>query len=111
VRKLAERSGVATKDIGAFIESIMEAAGSTERGVEDIREVTRRTAGDAQNQTQVASQMVNSARSLEEVIARFKVREEGPETQRAIEELKEKKRELTDALQKIEASMAELKKT
>jgi methyl-accepting chemotaxis protein len=110
VRKLAERSAAATKDIGAFIESIMEAAGSTERGVEDIREVTRRTAGDAQNQTTVASQLVTSARSLEEVIARFKVREEGPETQRAIEELKLKKRELTDALQKIEASMAELKK-
>jgi methyl-accepting chemotaxis protein len=110
VRKLAERSGVATKDIGAFIESIQEAAGSTERGVEDIREVTRRTAGDAQNQTHVASAMVASARSLADVIARFKVRQDGPETLRAIEELKQKKRELTDALEKIEESMAELKR-
>jgi hypothetical protein len=44
------------------------------------------------------------------VIARFKVRQDGPETLRAIEELKQKKRELTEALEKIEESMAELKR-
>ncbi len=73
VRKLAERSGVATKDIGAFIESIQEATDEAARSMENIRTVARRTSGDAQDQTRVAGEMVESARALAEVIARFKV--------------------------------------
>src|SRR2546428_6333019 len=37
VRKLAERSSNATKDIGAFIESIQEATGDAIRSMEEIR--------------------------------------------------------------------------
>jgi methyl-accepting chemotaxis protein len=73
VRKLAERSGVATKDIGAFIESIQEATDEAARSMENIRTVARRTSGDAQEQTRVAGEMVESTRALDEVIARFKV--------------------------------------
>jgi methyl-accepting chemotaxis protein len=100
VRKLAERSGAATKDIGAFIESIQEATDEAGRAMEEIREVTRGTADESQRQTEVAGAVVASTRALGEAIARFKVRaaEDPMEAARAIERLRAKKADLARAL-------------
>ena len=76
-------------------------------------EVTRRTADDARNQTQVAGAVVASASALAEAIARFKVRgaEDPLEAARALDALRAKKSELEGALQKLEADMAALAKS
>ena len=113
VRKLAERSGVATKDIAAFIESIQEATDDAGRAMEEIREVTRHTADDAKDQTKVAGAVVVSAHTLEESIARFKVRagEDPIQTARLLEQLKAKKAELVDALAALDAELAGVKRS
>jgi len=100
VRKLAERSGAATKDIAAFIESIQEATDDAGRAMEEIREVTRTTADDSQKQTAIAGAVVASAHALGEAIARFKVRlgDDPVEAARALERLKAKRADLTRAL-------------
>ena len=54
--------------------SISDCASSASRKPAFIaRTVARRTSGDAQDQTRVAGEMVESTRALDEVIARFKV--------------------------------------
>jgi len=110
VRKLAERSGVATKDIGAFIESIQEAADEVARAMDEIRQVARLTQGGADDQTRVATQVVESARQLAEAIARFKVRTGGDTlgTARALELLRADKSALEAQLARIELELAEL---
>jgi len=100
VRKLAERSGAATKDIAAFIESIQEATDEAGRAMEEIRDVTRGTADESQRQTEVAGAVVASTRALGEAIARFKVRtvDDPVEAARALERLRAKRADLLRAL-------------
>jgi methyl-accepting chemotaxis protein len=100
VRKLAERSGTATKDIAAFIESIQEATDEAGRAMEEIREVTRTTADDSKQQNEIASQVVTAAHALGEAIARFKVRsaDDPLEAVRAVERLRMRKADLQRAL-------------
>jgi methyl-accepting chemotaxis protein len=100
VRKLAERSGAATKDIAAFIESIQEATDEAGRAMEEIRDVTRGTADESKSQIDVARAVVASAHSLAEAIARFKVRaaDDPVEAARAIERLRARKADLQRAL-------------
>ena len=100
VRKLAERSGAATKDIAAFIESIQEATDEAGRAMEEIREVTRGTADESQTQTQVAGAVVTSTRALGETIARFKVRsvDDPVQAARVLERLRARKADLARAL-------------
>jgi methyl-accepting chemotaxis protein len=100
VRKLAERSGAATKDIAAFIESIQEATDDAGSAMEEIREVTRGTADESQKQTEIAGAVVASAQSLAEAIARFKVRatDDPVEAARALERLRARKVDLQRAL-------------
>jgi twitching motility protein PilJ len=73
VRKLAERSSSATKDIGAFIETIQGATDEAVQAMEEIRGVTRTTAQGTVEQTRAATELVEAARALGEAIARFKV--------------------------------------
>ncbi|MCA9671202.1 MAG: methyl-accepting chemotaxis protein [Myxococcales bacterium] len=73
VRKLAERSSSATKDIGAFIETIQEATAEAVKAMEEIRVVTRSTADGAVSTTRSADEMVVAADQLGAAIARFKV--------------------------------------
>ncbi len=86
VRKLAERTGAATKDIGMFIESIQEASEEAVRAMEEIRGVTRSTADGALDTARAADEMVDSAKRLGVTIARFKVyRIESDELARTLE--------------------------
>jgi methyl-accepting chemotaxis protein len=77
VRKLAERSSSATKDIGAFIETIQGATDEAVQAMEEIRGVTRVTAQGSVEQTRAAGDLVDAARALGEVISRFKVKQGG----------------------------------
>jgi methyl-accepting chemotaxis protein len=77
VRKLAERSSSATKDIGAFIETIQGATDEAVQAMEDIRQVTRTTAQGTVEQTRAATELVEAARALGDAIARFKVKQGG----------------------------------
>jgi methyl-accepting chemotaxis protein len=108
VRKLAERSAAATRDIAVFIDSIQEATDGAGRAMEEIREVTRRTADGAKDQTQVASQVVNSARALQDAIARFKVRRvDDPTTAAQLAgRLRERREELERALRALASETA-----
>jgi twitching motility protein PilJ len=74
VRKLAERSSNATKDIGAFMETIQEATSDAVGSMESISKVTRTTADGAQNSRKAAERMVESSHALNLVISKFKVR-------------------------------------
>ena len=73
VRKLAERISSATKDVGAFIDSIQEATEDSVKGMEEIRLVTRSTADCSLDTTRAAEEMVEDAMQLGRAIARFKV--------------------------------------
>jgi methyl-accepting chemotaxis protein len=77
VRKLAERSSSATKDIGAFIETIQGATDEAVQAMEEIRAVTHVTAQGSVDQNQSAGELVDAARALGEAIARFKVKQGG----------------------------------
>jgi methyl-accepting chemotaxis protein len=73
VRQLAERISAATRDVGAFIESIQEATGEAVRAMEEIRHVTRSTADGALDTTRAADEMMEAARALGSTIAQFRV--------------------------------------
>jgi methyl-accepting chemotaxis protein len=96
VRKLAERSSNATKDIGAFIESIQEATSDAIRSMEEIRKVTRTTEHGASRAHAQAGTMVEAARALGEAIARFKVRASGSEN--IVRELDERQKDMQQAI-------------
>jgi len=78
VRKLAERTSNATKDIGAFIQSIQEATEEAIRAMEEIRTETRSTADGALDTARAADKLVDAARQLGMTIGRFKVHRRDP---------------------------------
>ena len=78
VRKLAERVSSATKDVGAFIDSIQEATDESVTAMEEIRLVTRSTADCALDTTRAAEEMVDDAIELGRAIAQFRTKRQGP---------------------------------
>jgi len=95
VRKLAERSSLATRDIGLFLESIQGAADEVVKAMEEIRSVTEVTARGAVEQTHAAQELADAAQALAEAIARFKVR--GSE-QELLQEIEKRTQTLSEAL-------------
>lgn len=86
VRKLAERTSTATKDIGAFIQSIQEATEEAIQAMEEVRGETRSTADGALDTARAADKMVEAARQLGMTIGRFKVhRRDAGELARTLE--------------------------
>jgi methyl-accepting chemotaxis protein len=99
VRKLAERTSNATKDIGAFIESIQEATDEAIHAMEEIRSETLSTADGALDTTRAADQMVESSRQLGITIGRFKVhRTDAGELARTLESRRQEMRTSDKAL-------------
>lgn len=74
VRKLAERSSSATKDIGAFMETIQVATDDAVASMEEVRSVTNSTARNATESRHAAESLVSSSQELNRAISRFKVR-------------------------------------
>ncbi|MCK5798575.1 MAG: methyl-accepting chemotaxis protein, partial [Deltaproteobacteria bacterium] len=92
VRKLADRSSVATKDIRAFIETIHQATRDLVSTMDEIHHVTRETVAGVEATTRSANEMVRATRELETRIARFRVR--GVEAAEIVEALDERREEL-----------------
>jgi methyl-accepting chemotaxis protein len=96
VRKLAERTSSATKDIGLFMESIQTASEEAVRATEEIRGVTRSTADGALDTTHAADELLEGARRLGAAIARFKVH--GVETDELARALERQRQEMRQSL-------------
>lgn len=73
VRKLAERSAAATKDIGAFIQTMDGATTDAARGVEQLRGLADSTSEAAERTVRTAVEMAGSTRSLAQAMARLRV--------------------------------------
>lgn len=73
IRKLAERTSAATRDVGTFVEGIRQAADEVARSTAEVQRVTRTTAEGARDTLGSAREMVEAARALDEAIVRFKV--------------------------------------
>lgn len=102
VRKLAERSSEATKDIGMFIQTIQGASEEAVRAMEEIRGVTRSTADGALDTTRAADELVEAARQLAVTIGRFKVyRIESDDLVRTLETRRQEMRQGIKAVQDL----------
>jgi methyl-accepting chemotaxis protein len=73
VRKLAERSAAATKDIGAFIQTIEGTTSEATRAVDGIRGLADGVVVAAAETAQAAGLLASSARGLAEVLGRFRL--------------------------------------
>ncbi len=82
VRKLAERSSALTKDVGAFMEAIQQATEDTIAATEQVREMTRTTAKRASRSREAAERLAAASETLNNGIARFKVRDTDEESVR-----------------------------
>jgi methyl-accepting chemotaxis protein len=73
VRKLAERSAAATKDIGAFIQTMDGATTDAARAVEQLRGLADSTSGAAEYAVRTAVEMTGATRTLAQTMARLRV--------------------------------------
>jgi methyl-accepting chemotaxis protein len=96
VRKLADRSSNATKDIGAFIDTIHDATRGLVSTMDDIREVTSETVAGVDDTTDSATEMVQATRELETSISRFRLR--GAAAEELVSALHERQQELREGV-------------
>jgi hypothetical protein len=73
VRKLAERSAAATKDIGAFIQTIEGTASDATRAVDGVRGLADSIVSAASETAHAAGLLATSARGLSKSLTRFRV--------------------------------------
>jgi hypothetical protein len=73
VRKLAERSAAATKDIGAFIQTIEGTASDATRAVDGVRGLADSIVSAASETAHAAGLLATSARGLAKALGRFRV--------------------------------------
>jgi methyl-accepting chemotaxis protein len=71
VRKLAERSAAATKDIGAFIQTIVNSTSEANRTIEEIRGVTDALAASASQAGRDAAALAAAVKELTQELARL----------------------------------------
>jgi methyl-accepting chemotaxis protein len=69
VRKLAERSAAATKDIGAFIQTIVNSTSEANHTIEEIRRVTETLAASAAGAGRDAAALAAAVKELTQVLA------------------------------------------
>ncbi len=124
VRKMAERSAAATKDIGAFIQNIEGTTGDATRSIEEIRSLTADVAANAAATVQAASAIEASCQTVSRALAHVRVsgqndtdivaalRAAGPEFSRALTALapllqgtNTARTPLTDALRQVLAAL------
>jgi methyl-accepting chemotaxis protein len=106
VRKLAERSSNATKDIGAFMETIQVATEDAVKSMEEVRGVTRATADGAQESKNAAESLVQSSQTLGVAISRFKVR--STDTEALAQSLKKSQESFVNSLNRLSTAVKEL---
>jgi methyl-accepting chemotaxis protein len=87
VRKLAERSAAATKDIGAFIQTIESATDDTGRTVDEIRAVTDGISSQVATAASATAGLSGATRLLGQAVLRLRVpTQDGGELARALRE-------------------------
>jgi methyl-accepting chemotaxis protein len=73
VRKLAERSAAATKDIAAFVQAIEGTASDSVRVVESVRSLSDDIAGTGAETVQAAAQIAGAAHGALQALSRFRL--------------------------------------
>jgi methyl-accepting chemotaxis protein len=96
VRKMAERSAVATKDIGAYIETIASATGDATRAIDSVRKMADQLASLTTRASNEATALAGSRKSLTEAIAQWRFVGQGETEITRI--LHERRNELTRVL-------------
>jgi methyl-accepting chemotaxis protein len=99
VRKLAERSAVATKDIGAFIQSIVNSTSEANHTIEEIRRVGETLAGSAAAAGRDTAALAAAAKGLTQALARLRF--SGQEEAELVRGLRERRAAITELLQPI----------
>jgi methyl-accepting chemotaxis protein len=99
VRKLAERSAVATKDIGAFIQGIEATTDETARSVEEIRTLTESVIASTAETSVAATTMAGAARTMSQTL--LAIRAPGPDETDLARALRQRRVELARALDGI----------
>lgn len=96
VRKLAERSAAATKDIGAFIQTIVASTSEANRTIDEISKLSQDLGTSAQEAGKESASLAVSSNALMQTLAglRFAGQDEGDLTRA----LRERKAQLTAAL-------------
>jgi methyl-accepting chemotaxis protein len=77
VRKMAERAATATKDIGAYLETIASATGDATRAIESVRTVADHLAALTVRASNEAGSRVDVRKSLADAIAQFRFAAQG----------------------------------
>jgi methyl-accepting chemotaxis protein len=99
VRKLAERSAVATKDIGAFIQGLQVSTDEIFRGLEDIRELSARLVTQATAATKEASHLMSTTQGVSKTLETMRL--PGATDADLISALQDRQEALRHALQGI----------
>jgi methyl-accepting chemotaxis protein len=77
VRKMAERAATATKDIGAYLETIANATGEATRAIESVRTIADQLATLAGRASSDASASADTRKTLAEAIAQLRFTAQG----------------------------------
>jgi methyl-accepting chemotaxis protein len=96
VRKLAERSAAATKDIGAFIQAIVNSTSEANRTVEEISKLSQSLGSSTQDANKESATLAEASNALMQTLSglRFPGQDEADLTRA----LRDRKKELTSAL-------------
>lgn len=74
VRKLAERSAAATKDVGAFVQTLESGAVEASRTLEEVQTLTRSLAEGASGTGAVSNELMNAAHGLTNTLNQLQFR-------------------------------------
>ena len=99
VRKLAERSAVATKDIGAFIQSIVNSTSEANHTIEEIRSVTETLVASAAAAGGDAAALAAAGQELTQTMARLRFA--GQDEAALARALRERRAAITSVLQPL----------
>ena len=99
VRKLAERSAVATKDIGAFIQSIVNSTSEANHIIEEIRRVAETLAASAAAAGRDTAALAAAMKGLTQVLVRLHFA--GQDEAELARAMRERRAEITGLLQPL----------
>jgi len=99
VRKLAERSTAATKDIGAFIQSIVNSTSEANRTIEELRGVTETLVGSAVAAGREAGALGSAVKELTQTLAQLRFA--GQDEADLARALRERRAEIANLLQPL----------
>jgi hypothetical protein len=84
VRKLAERSAAATKDVGAFVQTLESGAVEASRTLDELQTLTKSLAEGAGGTAAVSNELMNAAKRLTETLNQLQVEVPADEAVRSL---------------------------